>query len=327
MEFKPKFSSGLWVFGGCLDRFCPKGYSELRGVEEQIELASRVDGLEGIECTHTDFLQISSGRFMDLIREKGLVCTHVNTNVFGDAKWKYGAFSSSRKEVRESAISEGKKAVDLARELGCRSVGLWLGSDGFDYPFQVDYREHWKNLILSIKEITEYASPDVKVGLEYKLKEPRTHMSISDAGKALSICMEIGAKNLGVIIDFGHALMCGENAASSLVFLVRNGKLFNVHFNDCYRTWDDDMVVGSVNFWETLEFLYYCVLCEYDGWFGLDMFPYREDPVRAAELSIKNIKMLLEIAGRIDRKKLEEAQSTLDAIPSHEIVREAVFKS
>jgi hypothetical protein len=37
--------------------------------------------------------------------------------------------------------------------------------------------------------------------------------------------------------------------------------------------------------------------------------------------------MLLEIAGRIDRKKLEEAQSTLDAIPSHEIVREAVFKS
>jgi len=102
-------------------------------------------------------------------------------------------------------------------------------------------------------------------------------MSISNVGITLMVINEVGMDNVGGTIDFGHSLMSQESPAEAVCLLQRQGKLFNVHFNDAWGYWDDDMIAGTVNFWTTLEFLYYCKRLEYDGWFGLDMFPYRED--------------------------------------------------
>jgi len=42
----------------------------------------------------------------------------------------------------------------------------------------------WKRLIEGLQECAEY-DPEVKIYLEYKLKEPRAHTITNDAGKAL----------------------------------------------------------------------------------------------------------------------------------------------
>ncbi|MEW6686284.1 MAG: sugar phosphate isomerase/epimerase family protein [Candidatus Edwardsbacteria bacterium] len=320
-----KFSAGLWVFGGAVDRFCPKGYSDLLSVEEIIEKAGRVHGLKGVECHQTDFDTITTKKFTELLKNAGLTCSNINLNVWGASKWKLGAFSSLNKNLRKEAISEGKRAVDIAREIGCPSIGLWLGSDGFDYPFQVDYRSQWDSLLSAIREVAEYASPDIKVGIEYKLKEPRTHIAIGTVGKALAIVLELNMDNLGVTIDFGHSLMAKENPGESVAILARHKKLFNIHFNDCYREWDDDMIPGVIHFWETLEFLYYCRLIEYDGWFALDMYPYREDPVESAQMAIDNIKAMWKICDKIDVEKLVNAQKSMDAIKTQKIIRSVIF--
>ena len=325
MKFNPKFSSGLWVFAGCMDRFCPSGYSKSVGVKEQIKLAGKVQGLKGIECHQSDFDQISRQEFKRLLKKNNLSCSNVNVNVWGSAKWKHGAFAHQDKRIRKEAIEEAKKAVRIAREIGSPSIGLWLGADGFDYPFQINYFKQWDYLLSSIREVGEYAQPDIKVGIEYKLKEPRTHMTIGSAGKTLAICLELGLENVGAVIDFGHALMSREDPAESLVLLSRHHKLFNVHLNDAYREWDDDLIVGVVHLWETLEFLYYCVKTSYQGWLGLDMFPYREDGVKAATMSIKNIKALLKMVEKIDFAKLERAQRTMGALKTQEVIRKVVF--
>lgn len=321
-----KLSAGLWVFGNTMDRFCTKGYKKPISVLEMLSLASQVKGLKGVEVHQTDFEEVSIEEFKKKLQETGLVVSNVNTNVWGSAEWKYGAFAHRDPEIRARAIAEGKKAVDYARQLGAPSIGLWLGSDGFDYPFQVDYIKHWELLIGGIKEVAEYASPDIKVGIEYKLKEPRTHMSISDAGKALAIALELDMDNVGVVIDFGHALMSGENPADSVAFLARYGKLFNVHFNDAYGLWDDDMIVGSLRVWETIEFLLYCKLTGYDGWFGLDMFPYREDAVAAADMALRNIEAMWQLVEQIDIEELRKAQATMDAIETQKVIRKLLFK-
>jgi len=43
----------------------------------------------------------------------------------------------------------------------------------------------------------------------------------------------------------------------------------------------------------------------YDGWLGLDLFPAREDPVEALEQSIDNIKLMVALLNRVDRKELK----------------------
>lgn len=322
---EPRFSAGLWLFGGAIDRFCTSGYQELASLETQIERAGQVSGLSAIECHQTDFDNFSIDDFKQLLGEHHLVCTNVNTNVWGEAKWAHGAFTHRDPDIRRQAIEQGKRSVAVARELGCPSMGLWLGSDGYDYPFQVDYRKHWDYLLEGVAQVAEEAAPDIKVGVEYKPKEPRTHMSIGSVGKALWLCSELGRDNVGVVVDFGHALMNQENPADSVALLMRSGKLFNVHFNDAYGYWDDDMIPGVIHFWETLEMLYYCREMGYDGWFGLDMFPFRENGVKAAEMAVNNLTSLWRMLDQISPEELSQAQESMDAIATQQVVRKIIY--
>jgi len=323
---EPKFASGLWLFGGAVDRYNTGVYKPNKSIKEQILLAAKVPKLKAIEAHQSDFNEITPKEFRKLLADHGLLCSLMNTNVWGEARFKHGAFTHRDPKIRRQALEEGRKAIDLARQVKCPGIGLWLGSDGFDYPFQCDYAAHWDLLLDAIKQTAEYAAPDIKVGIEYKPKEPRTHMTISDVGKALWIVTELGLKNVGVAVDFGHALMAGEEVGESVALLARSKRLFNVHFNDAFRSWDDDLVPGVVHFWETLEFLYWCQQTKYDGYLGLDMFPFREDGVKAADMALRNIKAMWDMAAKINVPALKKAQKTMDAMESQEIVRKLIFK-
>lgn len=325
MPSNPKFSVGLWAVDGTSDRFCRQGYSESFPLDKLVQRAASVPGCQGIECHQSDFNQVSVKDYLEMTSRAGLATTNVNTNVWTDPVYKHGAFSHRDRAIRSQAIGEGKRAVDIAREIGCPAIGLWLGSDGSDYPFQADYREQWDLLVDGIGQVGEYAAPDIKVGVEYKLKEPRNHIAVGCVGKALSICLELGLDNVGVALDFGHALMSKESPGESAALLARHGKLFNVHFNDAYRDWDDDMIPATVHLWETLEFLYYCRATGYDGWYGLDMFPYREDGVAACKMAISNLKGLLKLVDKLDEKALKRAQRTMDAVATQKVARKAVY--
>ena len=321
-----KYSSGLWLFGNTGDRFNLAGYKTNVPIADQVRSAAKVRGIKGVECHQTDFDEISTKDYAKVVADCGLVTTNVNTNLWGSAKWMHGAFSHRDPKIRADAIAEAKRSVDCAREIGSPSVGLWLGADGFDYPFQIDYTTQWNLIIDGIRQIAQYAAPDIKVGIEYKLREPRNRMTIGDAGKALALVLEIGMDNVGCVIDFGHALQCRESPGESVAIFARHGKLFNIHFNDSFRDWDDDMIVGTVHVWETLEFLYYCKATGYDGWFGLDMFPYREDGVAAAQMAIDNIEALAALLDGLDIEELKAAQRTMDAVQTQAIVRRLLFK-
>ncbi len=103
-------------------------------------------------------------------------------------------------------------------------------------------------MVEGLREAASYRR-DVNLTIEYKTKEPRTYQYISNAAKSLLLCEEIGATNLGVVLDLGHSLFAGENPAESVALLERYKRLFHVHLNDNYRSWDDDLLLGSVHFW------------------------------------------------------------------------------
>jgi sugar phosphate isomerase/epimerase len=69
-------------------------------------------------------------------------------------------------------------------------------------------------------------------------------------------------------------------------------KLFHLHFNDNYRSWDDDMIVGAVHFAEFLELLFWLREVGYDGWYSMDQYPYREDGQAAIRSSVEFLRGL-----------------------------------
>ncbi|MDI6870098.1 MAG: TIM barrel protein [Bacillota bacterium] len=325
MGWSPKLAVGAWVVGMQADRFMPKGYREFVPTEEKIRRVGSVPGVTGIELTFpVDFTTLKASEVAELLKQNSLAATDIGLNIFGDVRWKRGSFSNRDDSARRAAIDTALAAVEAARVIEAEGLRMWMGQDGFDYPFQVDYRRQRELLIEGFREVAS-AAPDLRVDIEYKLKEPRAHSLIDNASKAILFAQEVGLPNMGVIIDFGHALMSKENAAEVASLALQYDLLAGVHFNDAYGDWDDDLIPGTLNLFEALEFL--CVLrqADYQGWLTLDSFPFREDPVEAVKLSIRNTQGLIEMANRIDLEALKKAQETMDAVATQEVIRKVLF--
>jgi len=127
-------------------------------------------------------------------------------------------------------------------------------------------------------------------------------------------------------MDVGHALMAGENVAEAAVLLQHYGnKLFHMHFNDNYRTWDDDMIVGSLHTVEYFELLFWLKEIGYDGWYSMDQYPYREDGAAAVGESAA---FLRSVESLLTEKRMVEMRGLIakgDATATTRWMRELLF--
>lgn len=85
------------------------------------------------------------------------------------------------------------------------------------------------------------------------------------------------------------------------------------------------MIPSSVNIIDYIELLYWLELTGYDGWYSLDIFPYRKDGVRAAIESIRWLKSLRVLIDKIGLEKVQQTIKQEDAIDALALIREAMF--
>ncbi len=235
-----------------------------------------------------------------------------------------GSFTNPDLAVRRKAVDLGKRAIDVARALDAAYVKFWPGQDGFDYPFQVDYRRLWDDAVAGVRAVAQ-ADPTMQFAIEYKVKEPRVHLVFSTAARTLLAIEDMGVDNVGIVLDLGHALFAKETPADVLHLVSRRGKLVSVEVNDNWREWDDDMTVGSVHLIETLEFLHALRQIDWRGPVLLDQFPFREDPVEAAPGSIRTIRALNSVLDRLNPGALDAVRGRQDALAAQRLVVETLL--
>ncbi|HEY3417397.1 MAG TPA: sugar phosphate isomerase/epimerase family protein, partial [Armatimonadota bacterium] len=271
-----KYSVFLGNVGSCADRYCP-AYAEPFSITQLFDRAASIDLLTGVDLVATPELLANLAEVRESLARTGLRVVSIAVDHFTQAQWRQGSFSSIDPQIRQQAVAATTQVMDLAVELGCRLVTIWPGQDGYDYLFQADYLTERTWFADGVREACRHRG-DVTVTLEYKQKEPRTHSYVSTVGTTILLIQEIGEANCGVALDYGHALLGYENPAESVALLAKYGNLLkHVHINDNYRSWDDDMIAGSVHTLEYLEFFYWLRRTGYDGWLTIDQFPYRED--------------------------------------------------
>ena len=312
------FSSGLWVFAQSEEKY--GGYVGSWTVQDQIKAAASVPGLKGLELIAP--LHVSTENVKDVkswMDDAGLATVAVNPYLWTEPQWRYGAISAPDPKVRALAVDTAKKSIDIGRALGCGKMDLWPGEDGWDYLFQVNYGQMWDTTAESIRQIAEY-DPTYKIGIEYKISEPRMNQYISTAAKAALLGAELGLANVGAYLDYGHALISRENPADSVALLSRTRRLIGVHVNDNYGLEDDDLMVGSVHLWSTLEFLLALEEYGYNDWISLDIVPRRESAVQACKQSLAAMEKIYILIDRLDRAALSKAQAKMDAVETQRIV-------
>lgn len=321
-----KISVGVWYMGSVYDRFVKDGYRPQQDMISRIKSISEIDGVGGIEIHYpTEINEDNLNNIREVLKETGLKIVQFCPHLWVKPEWKYGAFSNPDPKIRKDALDLAKRTVDISREFNPEVMVYWPAQDGYDYFFQVDYNKRINWMVECLTELCDYC-PDQKFAIEYKQFEPRTHIFLGRAGEVMTIVNEINRKNLGVNIDIGHALIVKENISESLALIQRYGKLFHTHWNDNHTIFDDDIIVGSVNFWQTLEFTYWLYKNKYDKWHGLDLFPYRENPAEIVRESIDNIKFFYKMAKKIDTFGIDEIFYNSDPVKMNRYLRELLEK-
>lgn len=326
MTSKQLYGAGIWHFATYVDRYATDGYGEPRSVIDAINLAGQVDDLSVVDLNYPFFGgEFSNEQIKTALDANSLsvigITPEIYTRVFAK-----GAFTNPDPGVRRLAHEMCTEACEVVRYFGADYVKLWPGQDGWDYPFQVDYGKVWQHSMDGVGQLAS-ENPDLKFVVEYKPREPRVHMSYSSVARTLLGIEKIDLPNIGILLDFGHALFGGEAPADSAQLAIDYGRLFGMDVNDNLRGWDDDMVAGTVHPIELLEFFYTLRKNNWEGVWQLDQFPFREDSVEAANSAIDFLKACGKALDLMDMDAMREAQERHDAMGAMKIAQKALFSS
>ncbi|WAJ28857.1 sugar phosphate isomerase/epimerase family protein [Antarcticirhabdus aurantiaca] len=321
-----RFATRLNSFGSAPHLFWP----DLQGKPSFMQIAARAataKGLTDVDLNYPDHVADDPRAVGARICDLGLQVNGLAMRYYTNPAFKLGAFTNPDKSVRREAIELTKRGIDAARAMGADLMTLWLGQDGFDYNFQLDYSQAWDLEVAGIREVAEH-DPACQVSIEYKPDEPRAQALLRDCATTLLAIQDAGCPNLGVTMDFAHSLYAGEQPAFAAHLIHRRSKLLGVHLNDGYGKRDDGLMVGAVHLRSTLELLRQIRRDGYEGALYFDTFPDASglDPVAECETNIETVNRLMAVADRLDAdNRLGEAQAHQDGVASQSIVNQALI--
>ncbi|MEP1354822.1 MAG: TIM barrel protein [Tateyamaria sp.] len=285
-------------------------------------------GLNAADLNYPDhFEKDRPGDLVRVLDDNGMVLNGMAMRYYTDPGYKLGAFTHPDPSVRRAAIDETKRGLDVLAEMGGNLMTLWMGQDGFDYSFQMDYARAWGETIEAMIEVADH-NPDLDIALEYKPNEPRAFALMPDAATTLLAIKEIGRDNTGVTLDFAHVLYADEMPAFAAALVARHSRILGVHLNDGYGKWDNGLMVGAVHPIQTVELLVELARIGYDGALYFDTFPDHSglDPVEEARTNVEVVERLRRVATRlVDNADLQAAIARQDAPRTMRLVQAAIL--
>jgi xylose isomerase len=330
----PRNSLGVWAFGPSVTRFVPPGYHPEVTHESMVDKTKRVaeglhDVLDGLEYHYPgEVNEQNVAAILDVLGAYGMDLPCVASGLHVDPTYALGSLVNPDPRLRRQAIDTNLRAVDLARSIGANLI-IWPGAEGYNYPFQRRYAETWSHLVEGLAEITAHAGErGIRVYLEHKNSEPAMKVLMRNLGMTLHVIQRIAAlgvdtSHLLVNMDWQHLIMNGENLAEYADLLTAEGKLGHQHANDGWGSFDDDNVVGTNFFMQTLEL---AAVLQDDGYgqrgeiVGFDLYPYTESQIPAARRALLHWEYLWDVAARIDRSSLDDARARADALGAQRAV-------
>ena len=318
---RPRYAARLNAFKTALP-------PDRRTTPELLALAATVGGLDAADLNYPD--QVSAANEAEV--RAALDATGINLNglamrYYGEPAFAIGAFTNPDRAIRRKAIDQTREAIDLCARLGAGQLTLWMGQDGFDYAFQLDYARAWDDTIAAMAEAADH-NPDIDIAIEYKPNEPRAYALMPDIGTTLLATKELNRANVGVTLDFAHVLYADEMPAHAAHLVARHSRILGVHLNDGYGKRDDGLMVGTVHPVATVELFVELDRIGYDGVIYFDTFPDHSglDPVEEARTNVLMADRLRAVAESLrGDKALASAIARQDGALSQRIVARALF--
>src|SRR5574341_2630800 len=191
-----KFTFGLWTvgnigrdpFGGPVrDAKSPAELVRLRGEVGAYGVNFHDNDLIPVDATPAEAEAIKKD-FRKALADTGLCVAMATTNLFSDAVFKDGAFTSNDPKVRAYALQKTMNAIDLGVELGAKVYVFWGGREGVESDATKSPLEAAKRFREGMNFLTHYVKDqkyDLVFALEAKPNEPRHDIYLPTTGSFL----------------------------------------------------------------------------------------------------------------------------------------------
>lgn len=329
-----KLTLPIGALGPMVTRFVPGGNWPLLVGESPVDRIRRaVESLEGFIDGYELYYPyaVDEDNLADVQEVLGHHDIYILANALHpDPRFKTGGLTSPDEPTRAEALRRTLACADLAGSVGANVI-MWPGNEGYNYPFQISYRQSWRLLLDGLGEAAQRCRDHgIRMFLEAKSSEPALKVLLRNIGVSLSVAKTLraqGLDNVSVNLDWQNVIMTGESIAESAALLEAEGMLGHQHASSGWGYLDDKTMVGSLKFMETLELaveMRESSYAESGGRLGFDIYPYTEEGVSAIRRSVEQWRSIERIAARVDLPALREARAAHDAVGAYEVVYRAL---
>lgn len=312
-----KFSVGPWNVHEGADAFGPEVRSTI-AFEKKVARFKEI-GFDAVQFHDDDAvpdmnnlndaqIRAKARDIRSILDNNGLAAEFVAPRLWMDSKTIDGGFTSNSREDREFALWRSYRSIDIANELGCDKLVLWLAREGTLCAESKNAVEAVKRLVEAINKMLEY-DRNIKVLIEPKPNEPIDRSFCGTIGHVMGVsAATIDPSRVGGLLESAHAILAGLDPANEIAFGLAFGKLWGVHLNDQNgMKFDQDKAFGVENLRQAFNQIKVLVENNYGSngeYIGLDVKAMRtqknEGSYRHLENSLKIAKMLEEKAKRFD---------------------------
>src|SRR3990172_2279074 len=257
-DVKPyRFSFGPWNLSEGADPFGPPVREPLK-FAEKLKIAKQL-GFDAMQYHDDDAVpdlnnlmpaQIAEkARAMKrLLTDHGLACEFIAPRLWEDPRTIDGAYTSNNPAERAYAIERTLKAVDIANEMDCHLMVLWLAREGTYIRESKSVPDSVSRLIDAINKVLEH-DKQIRILIEPKPNEPMDQAYIPTVGHGLALGQgSADPARVGILIETAHQILAGLDPSDEMGFALSFNKLWSVHLNDqSGLKFDEDKSFGEVD--------------------------------------------------------------------------------
>ena len=299
----------------------------------------------------------------ELLRERKMGVGSIAANLFTAAVFRQGGYSSHVKGVRDLALKLNIEAQRLCAENRCHHQTDWAGRDGFDSYMLNEPKKQWEWTRRAYVEMIWAVQGRSGIAIEFKPYDAMEHSVLKTVEDGLLLAEEVEKelgirvwekvkrenrgkpranlhkafdaafapyhRSVGINIEDAHVYLSGRKVSEAVRKSIAAGRLFLRHENDCEGRIDNDRIFGTIHFWDALEATYVQIIHGYDrkgGWHEPDIFPQRDDPLKAFIASVNNIAFFYALARKlVENRRLAERVKEVNKVKYDSLASELLF--
>lgn len=312
-----KYSVGPWNVHNGGDSYGPAVRNEI-SFEDKVKKFAELgfsavqfhddDAVVNINDLSIEEIKEEARKVKAMLDKYGLAAEFVAPRLWMDKHTIDGGFMSTSLEDREYAMYRAYRSIDIARELGCDKIVLWLAREGTLCAESKSPVDATKQLIDAINKMLAYDAT-IKILIEPKPNEPIDRSICGTIGHVMGVsAATTDPQRVGGLLESAHAILAGLDPAHEIGFGLAMGKLWGVHLNDQNGIkFDQDKSFGVENLRQAFNQIKVLLENNYGSngeYVGLDVKAMRttkdEDGYKHLVNSLKIAKALEEKALRFD---------------------------